>query len=72
MSDSRTERLRQRLSPENLGKELYIQHEIFVSGITPPEANADWNTILSSDRKKHWILAAASFCQYLKEAQKDS
>lgn len=61
-----------RLSSENLGKELYIQHEIFVSGITPPEANADWNTILSNDRKKHWILAAASFCQYLKAAQADS
>jgi hypothetical protein len=61
-----------RLSPENLGKELYILQEIFVNGNTPPEAIADWNTILDSRKKKDWESVAQGFCKYLKEAEADS
>lgn len=61
-----------RLSPENLGKELYILHEIFACGNTPPEANADWNTILDNYKKNDWKRIAQEFCKYLKSAQTDS
>jgi hypothetical protein len=61
-----------RLSPENLGKELYIQCEIFINSRTPQEIIADWNMHLNSGEKKAWAQAAEGFCKSLKAAEADS
>jgi hypothetical protein len=61
-----------RLSPESLGKELYILYEIFVNGNTRQEAIADSNTVLDSYKKTDWERVAEDFCKYLKEAEADS
>ncbi len=61
-----------RLSPENLGKELYVLHEIFLNNNTPPEGYADWNMYVNNSEKQSWIHAAEAFCKYLKETEADS
>lgn len=61
-----------RLSPENLGKDLWIAHAIEVDKISEKPAIAQWNNEFPPHEKQDWIKAAQRFCKYLKEAQEDS
>jgi hypothetical protein len=60
------------LSPENLGKDLYIAHAIDVRGVTQKTAIDEWINQYSEEGKQDWSNAAERFCKYLKAAKADS
>ena len=61
-----------RLSPENLGKNLFIIHEAAFSGNSESQTLDDWNMYLNEGEKESWSIVAESFCKSLKEAEEDS
>lgn len=61
-----------RLSPESLGKDLYIAHAIDVRGVTQKTAIDEWINQYSEEGKQNWSNAAERFCKYLKAAEADS
>lgn len=61
-----------RLSPENLGKDMFLAYAIEIDEIPEKTAIYQWNHEFPEHEKQDWIAAARRFCKSLKEAQADS